>query len=437
MGRFDQLSREEARQLRAAIDDRLEMLAKLRKSAQARGISTDEIDEAIFVLEGADGKGGLRYHLTHQLELLNEAAATDPLFRAPAAAEEPPEEEPDEKVGDAAWIEEEEEEQAGEPVDEGEPLPAAQAEDGPQPAADPYLVGLSQPATVMRVIEGSAEEQEEEREQEQAGEVVEDASPGEWGPEPEPEGVGGDPLAVWLMNEEREEDAALRAMLPAELPKVATDQVLEDIVRRYWSGDDIPWPHAEGSILYEHKRADGTVALCYADGSDGFPLDWWYGLPEDAYIDEVEPTLSDAELLARIRRVAGVLTPDEMPVAPRTGARVEVEGETRLYRIAEVQGDYIALQYYKTSAGLRAIVGAVPRRGLKAHDEKPGYWSPGPFLTPEELERELARAAAEAPAEPVPEPENVCTDCFVEYVDGACPECGALQNPEPIGAVVE
>src|SRR5690606_26609957 len=117
-----------------------------------------------------------------------------------------------------------------------------------------------------------------------------------------------------------------RAMLPAELPKVATDQVLEDCVRRYWSGDDIPWPHAVGSIFYGHKRADGTVALCYADGSDGCPLDWWYGLPEGADINEVEPTLSDAALLARIRRVAGVLTPDEMPVAPRTGARVEVLG---------------------------------------------------------------------------------------------------------------
>src|SRR5690606_40218672 len=65
--------------------------------------------------------------------------------------------------------------------------------------------------------------------------------------------------------------------------------------------------------------------LCYADGSDGFPLDWWYGLPEDAYIDEVEPTLSDAELLARIRRVAGVLTPDAMPEIGRAAWREIVE----------------------------------------------------------------------------------------------------------------
>src|SRR5690606_36774695 len=144
-------------------------------------------------------------------------------------------------------------------------------------------------------------------------------------------------------------------------------------------------------------------ALCCANASEGYPVDWWFGLAADADVIEAAPTLSDAELLARVRRVENVATPDQVPLAPRAGARVRVEGETRLYRIAEVQGYYIALQYYKTSAGLRAIGGAVPRRRLKVHDEKPGFWRPGPFLAPEDLERELARAAAEAPAEPVSE----------------------------------
>lgn len=398
MGKFDQLSREEARQLRAAIDDRLEMLAKLRKSAQARHISTDEIDEAIFILEGADGKGGLRYHLTHQLELLNEAAATDPLFREPEAVvdDEPEEEGGDAEADeDAAWIEDED------PVEEGKPLP---------PTAD-----------------------------------AEDSSRGE---------QVEVPFAAARLTEEEEMDIALRAMLPAELPKVATDQVLEDIVRRHWGGDEIPWDTAEGTVFYAHKRADGTLALCYADASDGLPIEWWYGLPDEGVdINDHEPTLSGAELLARIRKVADIATPEEKALVVTPGLRVEVQGEQRLYRVAEVRGDFVLLHYYKTSSGMRAVVGAVPRRGLKPHPNNRGYWSPGPFITPEELERELARAAAAAPPdppsnveieeddEPVPEPENVCVNCFLEFVDGACPECGALQHLEPIeaetGAAVE
>jgi len=412
MGKFDQLSREEARQLRAAIDDRLEMLAKLRKSAQARGISTDEIDEAIFILEGADGKGGLRYHLTHQLELLNEAAATDPLFREPEAVvdDEPEEEGGDAEADeDAAWIEDEDPEQAGELVEEGKPLPpTADAEDSSRGGSEELSTG---PVTV---------------------EV---------------------PFAAARLTEEAEMDVALRAMLPAELPKVATDQVLEDIVRRHWGGDEIPWD-TEGTVFYAHKRADGTVALCYGDASDGFPIEWWYGLPEpDVDINDHQPTLSGAELLARIRKVADIATPEEKALVVTPGLRVEVRGEQRLYRVAEVRGDFVLLHYYKTSSGMRAVVGAVPRRGLKPNPNNRGYWSPGPFLTPEELERELARAAAAAPPDPpsnveieeddetVPGPENVCVNCFVEFVDGACPECGALQYPEPMeaeaGAAVE
>lgn len=60
----------EVRELRLAVNERVDALKKLRKKVDAAGLDTAEIDVHLHLMEGDDAVAGLRDRLSEQLSVL-------------------------------------------------------------------------------------------------------------------------------------------------------------------------------------------------------------------------------------------------------------------------------------------------------------------------------------------------------------------------------